>query len=160
MKLRHTIFNSIGLAIAGIAGVCFILSLIAITSGRSYTLQRHPVIAVIDVGMELAVALCLGGGGLANILAGRLKPKATITMIVVSFLTCAFIPLGIWGIFELTISRDRKRARQETSREATSSDSSSQFSIGFLRQAATFSWAAAIIGFVVVLLCGSTHVGH
>ena len=136
MKLRHTIFNSTALGIAGIAGVMSFFSLIAIMSGRSYSAQQHPVISLIDIGLELAVVSCLGGGGMVNLLAGRLKRKPTIMMIVVSFLTCVLSPLGIWGIIELNLNPDMRRVRQETSSKIMPDNSSLQYSPKFLHRAA------------------------
>lgn len=157
MKLRHTIFNSIGLAVAGIAGVMFILTLLGVVSG-SYKTQRNPVSTLTGIGAELVIVLCLGGGGMSNLVSDRLKPKPTIVMITVYCLTCFLLPIGIWGIFELRAGGDQKRKIQTKGNSAAVRKSPLKNNPAPARQAAHICWISAVAGFIVAVLCGSTHI--
>ena len=156
MKLRHTIYNSIGLGLAGLFGVAILLNVIKMARINAVP-SNHPIGYVWALVMQTAVVLFVGGGAIANMTAGRLKSKPTIAMIITYCLTCVLLPLGIWGIVELLLVRNRRRAMPETTSK-TRSKSYSSFTSEFLRRAATISWVNGVVGFVIVLFCGASHV--
>ena len=156
MKLRHTIFNSTGLGLAGISGAVLFLNIIRMARINGVP-SHHPIGYAWVLLMDLAMILFVGGGAIANLTAGRLKSKPTMAMIIVYFLTCVFLPMGIWGIIELRLDRDRGKAKRGTG-TSNGSRNHSSFKPEFLRRAATFSWVSVVAGFVIVLFCGSSHV--
>lgn len=160
MKLRHTIFNSIGLAIAGIVGVMLVLTLFSVVSGHSYAAQNRSIATLFWMGIELAIVVCLGGCGLSNLVSDKLKPKATTVMIVAYCLTCFLLPVGIWGIIELWQNREGMRRKQSRGDVFTSGKSSFKSRPASAHRAANISWISAIGGFVVAVICGSTHVDN
>jgi hypothetical protein len=151
MKLRHTIFNSAVLAIAGLEAVFLFFGFLAIVSGHSHIARAHPVRSLIELGIEFMVVLCFGGGGIANLSAGRLKRKPTIYIIIASFLSCVFIPLGVWGIVELNLIQAARRG------QVLSNSAPTDFSREFLCRIATISWSSVLLGLVLVLACSLFH---
>jgi hypothetical protein len=122
MKLRVTIFNSIGLAIAAAAAVVFSMSIINMLDGRGYYAQEHPLQMLLSAGVELVIALCLGLGGMNNLLAGRMKTVPTRAMIAAFFISIILFPLAIWGIYELKLNQDRRLKKKRANEEGRSED--------------------------------------
>jgi TRAP-type C4-dicarboxylate transport system permease small subunit len=151
MKLRHTIFNSIGLAIAGVFGLLFVLNLLTI----GHVSNSRAVSYLFDMVLGAIVVVGVGGTALVNLVTDRLQPKMTWVMIAVYFLTCAFSLLGIWGILELLLDSNRRGSRHsETPRTRNNTPT---FSLGFTRWAAHISWVSPVASFIVVLACTAFH---
>lgn len=156
MKLRHTIYNSIGLALAGLYALGLARQIILLMLGHSVR-TKHPVEFVVIFIMEVLVVAFVGGGGLTNLANGRLQRKPTLMMIITYCVTVVFLPLGIWGLYELeTNEKKRRRHREGENRGRTES---STFSTTFLRRAATLSWVFSVGGLVILFLlyCASPH---
>ncbi len=119
--------------------------------------SHHPIPYIWGIVLQIAVVLFVGGGALSNMAAGRLKFKPTVAMVITYCLSCILLPLGIWGFIELSQIRNRKLTKRREVAEI-GAKSQSSFSPGFLRRAATLSWASGVVGFMIVLFCGASHV--
>jgi len=153
MKLRHTIYNSIGLGVAGICALLWLGKVLLLMRMNSLP-NRHPVDFIVSFILLLMTVVLVGGGGVANLTSGRLQPRATTVMVIAYFLTIIFIPLGIWGVIELQSCREARR-RYRGGNHGT--PDSAIFSRPLLRWMATASWAGPAGGFVLAVLCASTH---
>jgi hypothetical protein len=156
MRLRHTIYNSIGLVLAALFSLAILFNILKMVRINGVP-GHHPFGYFWALVTQMAVVCFAGGGAVANMAAGRLKPKPTIAMIIAYCLTCVLLPMGIWGIIELRMIRDRRRAVRETYSK-TESRNHSSFTPKFLRRAAVISWAGVVVGFVIIVFCGASHV--
>lgn len=155
MKLRQTIYNSIGLGLAGVCALSLLGRILRLARMNAIP-SRHPVEFLFSLVVSAMIIGLVGGGSLLNLVKGRLQTRATIAMIITYCLTIILLPLGIWGIIELQANEKRRGRRQEV--ETHDRAESSIFSTSFLRRAATMSWVLSAGGFVFAVLCGSTHI--
>jgi hypothetical protein len=154
MKLRHTIFNSIALSIAGLAVVLLIFKVFSALL-YSRVQNRHPVEFLLSIVVLLGVICLIGGGGFSNLVKDRLEPKPTFAMCILYCLSVIFCPVGIWGFVELQLGRVKKRTGPAARIHLRDEDK--PFSAEFLRRAAKISWACSAWGFGPVLLAGCTR---
>jgi hypothetical protein len=154
MKTRQTVYNSIGLGMAALACLTLFSLLMRLRWSRGMP-DRLLISYFYDLTMTVAMIVVVGGGSCVNLVANRMKPKLTVAMVVVYFLTCVLMPLGIWGIFELQSGRKRRdfRIRDLEHRKPPAP----WFSGAFLRRAATLSWALSSATFLMALMAGASH---
>jgi hypothetical protein len=155
MNLRQTIYNSIGLGVAGFSALLVPGNLLRLARANGLP-HHHPagfLFCLIWCGMAVFL---IGGGSLVNLGKGRLQFGATIAMSITYCLSIILIPLGIWGIIELQAVPHQRHGHPSS--EGHRRYGSTELSATFLRQAAMWSWGGPAGGFVLFVLCGSTHI--
>jgi len=157
MKLRPTIFTAIGVAIATAAGFFFILSLKGVATGRNHLAEKYPILVMVILGFELALAIGIGVPSAINLACERPIPRLTRIMIVTAVFSIVLIPYGIWGIFELRTENKTRRRTQRRGREPVANAAPVASDSTFTRQAARFSWISAAATIVLGLVFGASH---
>lgn len=99
MRLRHTLFNIVGVTLA----LIFVISGCGQLSGGGR--MSH-------LAWTVLVVLLVGGGSIANLSERRLARWPTIAMIVGYVASILLLPFGIWGVIELVLERNRLRRRR------------------------------------------------
>ena len=155
MKLRQSIYNSIGLALAGICSLSLLGRILILMRTNSLP-PRHPGEYLFNIILMVMIVFLVGGGGLVNLVKGRLLPWPTVGMIVTYCLSIVFLPLGVWGIIELLNNGRRRRKGREFGDQSRARASS--FSQQFLRRCALLSWLLPMVGFIISVLSGATHI--
>src|SRR5690349_9558803 len=108
MKPGHTIFNIIGLFIAGMLLVSALSAWFVVMPG--VPVEKRGFWHFLIVLEAIMIAL-IGGGGIANFAKGRLAGWPTGTMIFAYCISVWLLPLGIWGVVIL-MSEHKRRQRE------------------------------------------------
>lgn len=153
MNKRHAIYNATGLGLTAFACWQFMGGLILISAPHP---RRHNTIGF-QLVIEAAFILCVGGGSFLNIVRGRFSTRPTIALVVGYFLTCFLAPLGIWGIVELYLEREKRRDRSGRNFTPEPSDMPVAPTTPFSYSAAKISWMCAVVGFVSFVLAVPLH---
>jgi len=157
MKLRHTIFNSIGLGVASFVGYsCFGTVLLIFFT---HVGLRHPGRYIFQIFYDSVIIFGVGGSALVNLASGRLKSSPTLVMVVVYFLSIFLFPLGIWGIVELLGNSNKKyRHRERIDRYVASpKKNAAGGNLARVRWLAALSWFIPSAGIILVAAAGSMH---
>ena len=157
MKLRHTIFNSIGLGVASFVGYsCFGTVLLIFFT---HVGLRHPGRYIFQIFYDSVIIFGVGGSALINLASGRLKSSPTLVMVVVYFLSIFLFPLGIWGIVELLGNSNKKyRHRERIDRYVASpKKNAASGNLARVRWLAALSWFIPSAGIILVAAAGSMH---
>ena len=111
MKLRQSIYHSIGLAIAMVFTLLFVITILGGVETSSRT-NAHPTAFLEKLALQLVVILFIGVGSLLNLLSRRFVSPTLYLVVGVYCLSVIFLPLGIWGVVEIMLHRSQKRQRR------------------------------------------------
>ena len=154
MRLRQSIYHSIGLAIAMVFLFLFAINVFGAmeTSSRANT---PPTLFLIRLALEVGIILSIGIGSLMNLLIPRFNRKSMALVVSVYCLSVIFLPMGIWGAVEMILNHERRRKKRQSPAGPISQPAS--FSPRLLRWFAGFSWLGAVLGGSLLVLKFFNH---
>lgn len=112
MRLRLGIYHSIGLAIAMVFALIFVINMLGGFEASSRG-DAQPGRFVEKLAGELFIILSVGVGSLLSLLARRSVTPTLYLVVTVYCLSVIFLPLGVWGIVEILLRREQKRQRYQ-----------------------------------------------
>src|SRR5262245_57894112 len=111
MKINRFAFNIVSLIVAGLFAVAAFGTVFAVLPGASL---EHRGFWHLMAAIESIVAVTAGGGGIVNLVKGRLAPWPTGIMIVGYIITVWLLPLAIWGVISLVLEHKRHKKELES----------------------------------------------